>query len=220
MAAARARNLEVAIDKKRIVAPFRARIGITDLQPGAYLDAGTRIATLQGVDNDVYTDFALPQDSAATIRKGSTVTISSAAVPGEEAAVKIVAESESVDRSNRMVQFRAVAAGLGEAVRSGMFVDVVAVVSAPRPAVLVPLTAVRRSPYGEHFFRLVVEGGKLRARASKAFGPDLCRGRTSSFLDGLKPGDPIAAAGAFNLRDGLLVRTEIPPVASAAPSVN
>jgi hypothetical protein len=63
-----------------------------------------------------------------------------------------------------------------------MFVDVVAVVSAPRPAVLVPLTAVRRSPYGEHVFRLVVEGGKLR--------------------------------------DGLLVRTEIPPVASAAPSVN
>jgi hypothetical protein len=41
---------------------------------------------------------------------------------------------------------------------------------------------VRRSPYGEHVFRLVVEGGKLR--------------------------------------DGLLVRTEIPPVASAAPSVN
>jgi hypothetical protein len=31
------------------------------------------------------------------------VTISSAAVPGEEAAVKIVAETESVDRGNRMV---------------------------------------------------------------------------------------------------------------------
>ncbi|NJM35868.1 MAG: efflux RND transporter periplasmic adaptor subunit [Rhodomicrobium sp.] len=218
-ATARTRNLEVAIDKKRIAAPFDARIGITDLQPGAYLDAGTRIATLQGVDKDVYIDFALPQDSAATIRKGATVTISSAALPGGEAPVKIIAESESVDRTNRMVQFRAVAAGFGDALRPGMFVDVMAVVSAPQPAVLVPLTALRRSPYGEHVFLLAEEGGKLRAR-QRTVQTGIVQGDDVVIRDGLKPGDLIAAAGAFKLRDGLLVQAEIPPVANANLPVN
>lgn len=218
-ATARARNLEAAIDKKRIVAPFDARIGITDLQPGAYLDAGTRIATLQGVDKDAYVDFSLPQDSAATIRKGVSVKISSAALPGGETMAQIVAESEGIDRANRMVQFRAVVSGLGEAVRPGMFVDVTAVISAPQPAVFVPLTAVRRSPHGEHVFMLVEEDGKLRARQQTVKTGTVQQGNIV-IREGLKAGDVIAAAGSFKLRDGLLVQTEIPPVASAEVSAN
>jgi membrane fusion protein (multidrug efflux system) len=85
-------------------------------------------------------------------------------IPGGSARATIVAESESVDRTNRMVQFRAVAKGLGETVRPGMFVDVTAAIMAPQETVTVPLTAVRRSPHGEHVFILVEEEGKLRAR--------------------------------------------------------
>jgi len=213
-ATARAQSLKVAIDKKRIVAPFDARIGITDLQPGAYLDAGTRIATLQGIDKDIYVDFALPQDSAATIGKGTIVTISNEILPGGTTTAEIIAESESVDRINRMVQFRAVARGLGEAARPGMFVDVIAVTSAPKPAVLVPMTAVRRSAHGEHVFVLAEEDGKLRARQQTVeTGP--VQGEDIVILSGLKAGATIAAAGSFKLRDGLLVTTEIPPLASA-----
>ncbi len=39
-AEARARNLAVAIDKKRIAAPFACQVSITNLQAGAYLAAG------------------------------------------------------------------------------------------------------------------------------------------------------------------------------------
>ena len=46
----------------------------------------------------------------------------------------------------------------------GAFVDVVAVTAPPQPALLVPLTAVRRAPYGEHVFVLVEEDGQPRAR--------------------------------------------------------
>src|ERR671910_398998 len=64
-ATARVTSLEAGIAKKTLLAPFRARVGLTDLQPGAYLDESTRIAMLQGVDADAYVDFALPQDMAA-----------------------------------------------------------------------------------------------------------------------------------------------------------
>ncbi len=125
-ATARATNLEVVIEKKRITAPFKARIGITNLQPGAYLDVGTLIATLQGVDADAYVDFSIPQDNAAMIRAGTVVSLGSPVIPGSTASAKIVAEDASVDRANRTVRFRAVASGLGEAFRPGMFVDVTA----------------------------------------------------------------------------------------------
>lgn len=211
-ASARSKNLEVAIDKKRIAAPFRARIGITNLQPGAYLDVGTRIATLQGVDSDAFVDFSLPQDSALQLRTGSTVTIQSSAVPGAPAEAKIVAEDDSVDRANRTVRFRAVAEGLGEIVRPGIFVDVIATTDKSHTVVLVPLNAVRRSPYGQHVFVLAQEEGKLRARQRVVeTGPVI--GTDVAITKGLAVGEQLASSGSFKLRDGALVQEEVPTAA-------
>ncbi len=218
-ATARAQNLKVSIEKKRIVAPFRARIGITNLQPGAYLDAGTHIATLQGVDTEAYVDFSLPQDSAATIKPGATVTLSNPAIPSGEVTAKIVAESDSIDRANRTVRFRAIAEGLGDAVRPGMFVDVIAATSQPQAALFVPLAAVRRSPSGQHVFVLAEENGALRARQRPVrTGP--VKDGAIAILDGLAEGELIAASGSFKLRDGQLVATEAPPAVSTAVRTN
>lgn len=220
-ATARARSLEVAIEKKRIVAPFRARIGITDLQPGTYLDVGTLIGRLQGIDDDAYVDFSLPQDSAAAIHTDSSVTISGASIPGGSAQAKVVAVDDSIDASNRSVRFRAVASGLGQTLRPGTFLDVVAVISEPRDAVLVPLTAVRRSPDGQHVFVIVEEDGKTRARQRMV--------ETGAVQDdeividkGLAPGEIIASQGSFKLRDGLAVLTDAgaAPAPVPAPTVN
>lgn len=213
-AAARSKNLEVAIDKKRIAAPFRARIGITNLQPGAYLDIGTRIATLQGVDDDAYVDFSLPQDSALQLRSGSNVQIQSPAFPGGSAEAKIAAEDDSVDRANRTVRFRAVAPGLGQTVRPGIFVDVIATTDKSHIVVLVPLNAVRRSPYGQHVFVLAQEEGKLRARQRVVeTGPVI--GNDIAIAKGIAAGELIATSGSFKLRDGALVQEEAPAAASS-----
>lgn len=203
-ATARARGFEVTIDKKNILAPFRARVGITNLQPGAYLDAGTIIARLQGIDDDAFVDFSLPQDSAGTIRPGMEVTLSSAALPGGSASATIVAEDDSVDGANRTVRFRAVARGHGATLRPGTFIDVTAVISQPRSVILVPMTAVRRSPSGQHVFVLAERDGKLRAEMRPVqTGP--VQGDEIVVGSGLAPNDLIAAAGSFKLRDGLLV---------------
>jgi membrane fusion protein (multidrug efflux system) len=204
-ATARVRTLEAVSAKKTLMAPFRARVGLTNLQPGAYLDEGTRIAMLQGVDRDAFVDFSLPQDMAAAIRPGVSVSLSGPQIPGGRVAAEIVAEDASVDATNRAVRFRAIARGLGEKLRPGAFVDVVAVTAPPQPALLVPLTAVRRAPYGEHVFVLVDEDGQSRARQRVVqTGP--VQGTDVVITDGLAEGELIAGAGSFKLREGLLVQ--------------
>ena len=217
-ATARAKNLEVAIDKKRITAPFRARVGITDLQPGAYLDVGTLIGRLQGLADDAFVDFSLPQDNAASLTTGSTVTLTGGALPSGTAEATITAEDDSIDGTNRSVRFRATAKGLGSLLRPGTFLDVTVVTSKPRDTILVPLTAVRRSPNGQHVYLLVEENGKLRARERVVkTGP--IQGDEIAVEKGLAAGERIASSGSFKLRDGLLVHSDMPPT-TPTPKVN
>ncbi len=217
-ASARARSLAVAIEKKRIVAPFRARIGITNLQPGAYLESGTLIGRLQGIEDDVHVDFSLPQDEAAEIRTGTSVVLSGSAIPAGTTAV-VVAEDDSINSTNRAVRLRATAKGIGGLVRPGTFVDVIATTSKPRATVLIPLTALRRSPNGQHVFVLVEEAGKLRAR-QRTVTTGAIQGDDIAVDKGLVAGELIAASGSFKLREGLLVNTEVPRAANATTGVN
>jgi membrane fusion protein (multidrug efflux system) len=221
---ARALNLQVGIDKKTIKAPFRSRVGLNDMQPGAYLDAGTSIAMLQGVGEDAYVDFALPQDNAAALRPGTVVVLAAAQIPGGSTQAEIMAEDASVDDNNRTVRFRVLAKGLGETLRPGAFVDVVATIAAPQSTLFVPLTAVRRAPYGQLVFALVEEDGKLRARQRIVeTGP--VQGDDIAVVKGLSEGELIAGAGSFKLREGLLVQTgtpaeTAPPAAATEPATN
>lgn len=211
-ATARAQGLKVAIDKKRMAAPFKARVGITNLQPGTYLDAGTLIGKLQGVDDDAYVDFSLPQDDAAAIRVGTSVTLTSSALPKRSATAKIVAEDDSIDALSRTVRFRAVASGLGGSLRPGTFIDVNVATSKPQSTVMVPLTALRRSPNGQFVFVVVEEDGKQRARQRTVeTGP--VQNEDIAIEKGLAAGELIATSGSFKLRDGLLVTTGTPDTA-------
>lgn len=218
-AKARADNLAVIVDKKRITAPFRARVGITDWQPGAYLNAGTLIVTLQGVASEAYVDFSLPQDSAAIVRTGTDVTLSGPAVPGGAATASIIADDNSADGGSRAIRFRAIAKGFGEILRPGTFVDVTVKTSEPRKTVMVPLAAVRRSPNGQHVFVLVEEDGKLRARQRSVEAGAVQEGEIA-IEKGLQAGELVAASGSFKLRDGLLVETETAAAPGKSPAAD
>lgn len=215
-ATARVLGLQVGIEKMTIAAPFRARVGLTDLQPGAYLDVGSFIAMLQGVGQDAFVDFALPQDSAAALRRGVTVMLATPRMPGGAIAAEIIAEDASVDGANRNVRFRALAKGMGEALRPGTFVDVTATVAAPEATLLVPLTAVRRAPYGQLVFVLVAEDGKLRAR-QRIVRTGAVQGDDIAIREGLVEGELVAAAGSFKLREGLLVQVGAMPEPASGP---
>src|SRR2546426_400583 len=58
------------IARKTIRAPFRARVGLSDVHPGQYLNEGTELTTLQGVAAAVNVDFTAAQAVGAQRRPG------------------------------------------------------------------------------------------------------------------------------------------------------
>ncbi len=192
------------IARKTIRAPFRARVGIADVHPGQFLEAGALLTTLQGVDDEANVDFAVAQDVAASLRPGDQVDV----VVGEDEALvvpaQIVAVDARVDPTTRNAAVRArIDRGL-ERLAPGASVRVRVGVGSPVSAVVVPVTALRKGPGGDHVFVLAEVDGQTRAQLrSVTSGP--VTGDSAVILSGLEAGERVAASGSFKLREGVLV---------------
>lgn len=210
MANANQKRLEALIEQKRLRAPFRAKVGLVDLHLGQYLEPGTSITTLQGVDAAVHVDFAVPQEAAARLTVGQTVQIQKrsgeATVPA-----KVVAIDARVDEATRNAWVRAELGGEGLP-QPGASVRVLVPVAAPADVVVVPVSALRKSPGGDFLYVLEKDPqGALRAKQRRVHGgPSL--GDEVIVRDGVQVGELVAAEGSFKLREGALVH-----VASNAP---
>lgn len=198
-------RIEAVIARKTIRAPFRARVGIADVHPGQFLEAGALLTTLQGVDDEVNVDFTVPQDIAATLRPGGQVEV----VVGEDEALVVPAQIVAVDaRVDPVTRNAVVRAQIREALdrlAPGSSVRVRVGVGAELPAVTVPVTALRKGPGGDHVFVLAEVDGQTRAQMRRVeSGPVV--GDSVVILSGLEAGERIAASGSFKLRDGVLVQ--------------
>ncbi|HEU5209705.1 MAG TPA: efflux RND transporter periplasmic adaptor subunit [Longimicrobiales bacterium] len=198
-------RIEAVIARKTIRAPFRARVGIADVHPGQFLEAGALLTTLQGVDDEVNVDFTVPQDIAATLRPGGQVEV----VVGEDEALvvpaQIVAVDARVDPVTRNAVVRARIRDALDRLAPGSSVRVRVGVGAEVPAVTVPVTALRKGPGGDHVFVLADVDGQTRAQLRRVeSGPVV--GDSVVILSGLEAGERIAASGSFKLRDGVLVQ--------------
>lgn len=204
-ASAEAAAIRASIAKREIRAPFTARAGIHDLHPGQYLEEGTRITALQGIDARRYIDFGLPAQSAAELALGAGVRVKGAGLPPDGAEATIIARDSSAS-DTRLVQFRAAIRVASERVLPGSFAEVFVRTGAEVPTVFVPRTAVNQKPHASYVFVMVPKGkGQFRARQTVVrLGPTL--NDEVAIVSGLKGGERIVSDGAFKLRDGALVR--------------
>jgi membrane fusion protein (multidrug efflux system) len=192
------------IARKTIRAPFRARVGMSDVHLGQFLEAGTQLTTLQGVDGAIHVDFDVSQAVAAGMRRGEPVRVISGATAVEIPA-RVVAVDARVDPSTRNAIVRAELPALANLPAPGSSVRVLIPIGPTRDAVVVPVSALRKGPGGDHVFVIAAaKDGKSRAqlRLVKA-GPVL--GDEIVIVDGLAAGERVAASGSFKLRDAVLV---------------
>src|SRR5213592_688636 len=208
IAQAQIARTEAIIAKKTIRAPFRARVGITDVHPGQYLTEGTQLTTLQGVEGAAHVDFTVSQQVGAQLRLGQQIGV----LVGEATPIagRIVAVDSRVDPATRTTMVRATIAG-SSVPAPGSSVRVLVPAGAEIDAVVIPVSAVRRGPGGDHVFVIAPDSqGKLRAheRPVRA-GPMLAD--EIVILDGLKAGEQVAASGSFKLRESVLVAPAAPP---------
>lgn len=204
-ASAEAAAIRAAIAKREIRAPFTARAGIHNLHPGQYLEEGTQITTLQGIDPQRYIDFGLPAQSAPGLKLGDRVRVTGAGLPPDGAEARVIARDSSASDA-RLIQYRAALRVAPERLLPGSFAEVFVLSSGAKQTVFVPRTAVNQRPHASYAFVMVPEG-KEQFRVKQTvvkLGPTV--GDEVAVISGLKGGERIVSDGAFKLRDGALVR--------------
>lgn len=204
------------IERKTVKAPFRARVGLADLHEGQFLESGTLLTTLQGVDDAVDVDFSVSQRVAAGLSPGDEVEIVVGERPARTIAARVSAVDARIDPVTRNARVRARVQDPGGQLAPGASVTVRIGVGPARSVVVVPASGLRRGPAGDHVFVLSeADDGHLRAHLRPVeAGPVL--GREVVILSGLAPGERVAAAGSFKLMDGMLVSdAELPAPLSA-----
>jgi membrane fusion protein, multidrug efflux system len=236
-AKARVEQVKTRLDKHVIRAPFRARVGLRTVHEGQFLAQqmggdGTAIATLQEVADQIYIDFAIPQEQINRVRVGMKVAGvkdggGSLSDPPEPITLEVAAIDSAANNVTRNVRVRSIVDNRAGKLRPGMFIKIRVPVDEPRSFVVVPVTAIRRASYGDQVFVIknVEEPGPDGAmvpkmRAEQRFvrlGPTI--GSEIIVLEGLKEGEQIATSGSFKLREGALVMPAIAgtPAGPGAP---
>ena len=204
-AAAEVQRLQVIIDRKTLKAPFDAHVGLFQLHAGQYLDVGTEIVGLEGIDSYLKVDFAVPAHVADRISTGSQVKMRVDSVSQSWSAA-ITAMDASADRQTRLMMIRARIDSPPPTLIPGDSVLVTVPYGTPAPVAVVPAAAVRRGPSGDIVFVAVEDeqDGSLRAtaRVVKVGGSD---GSMTRVLAGLSQGEQIVADGSFKVFEGSLL---------------
>jgi membrane fusion protein (multidrug efflux system) len=200
------------IEKKTIRAPFRARVGLADVHPGQYVDAGSFLSTLQGLDETAHVDFTVTQDVAAGLCEGDRLEVTASEAAGPLWAT-VVALDARIDPSTRNATVRALV-DAAAAPPPGASVRVSVPVGAPRSVVTVPVSALRKGPAGDHVFVVAADDQEhLRAHLRRVESGAVL-GDEVVIEAGLAAGEQVAASGSFKLREGVLV-TVVPGVVEA-----
>jgi membrane fusion protein (multidrug efflux system) len=219
-ARARVAQVEARIAKLTIRAPFKARAGLRSVHEGQYLSPGSDVVVLHELTDNIYLDFAVPQDFIERVKVGTTVLATGPLLGPDPVPITVVAADATVNYDTRNLRVRAVVANPHGLLVPGMAVQVRVPVDEPRTVVSVPCTAVRRAAYGDSVFIVVPDDAGQGMRARQKF---VTLGQTVGdeviVLRGLSRGDLVAGAGSFKLRDGMKVMTGAPGDSGASPAV-
>ena len=221
-ASANADTFRATLNKKNIRAPFTGQLGIWQVSLGEQLAAGKGIVSLQAL-SPVFADFSLPQQDLGRISAGLAVRVTSDTFPGNFFDGEITAINPDLDAATRSVGIRAKLANADKLLRPGMFVRAEVVMPGEAKVLVIPSTSLLSAPFGDSVFVIEtkVEGGKTNSTVQQKFiKTGRAQGDFVSVISGLNPGDKIAAAGIFKLRNGMSVveNNEMTPKASKTPT--
>lgn len=212
------------VAKKTIRAPFSGRLGISQVNPGQYLNVGDAVTSLQTMD-PIYIDFYLPQQSIAQLKLDQAVVVQSDSFPGKSFSGKITTIQPNVDTNTRNIQVEATLGNNKFELAPGMFASVEVTVGTPERFLTLPQSAITFNPYGDIVF-IVKEGkdkdGKPEYTVNQRFITiGETRGDQIQILSGLKDGDVVVSSGQLKLQNGsrIIINNKMQPSNNPAPNL-
>lgn len=205
---ARVAQMRADLGDRVIRAPFGGVLGIRQVSPGALVQPGTAIATLDDTAR-VYVDFPVPEAMLATLAVGQKVSGTSTAYPGRRFEGEVSTIDARIDEATRSVVVRGDFANADRALRPGMLLQVT--LSRPeRQALVVPEIAVVQVGTDSFVYRVKPDSSVERVDV-KVGGR---REGIAEIVGGLNQGDRIVVDGTGKLRVGARIvdaRGDKPP---------
>jgi len=191
--------LTIAISKKKLLAPFTAKVGIHTLEVGQYLDSNSSVLELVGVNDFTWIDFYLPQ-FYTELALGETVQIKPInAASTESFAAEIIAVDPQLSKLSRNLKYRVQLPTSTLALKPHTLLSVTAPIAQEKSLIAVPDLAIKRDSFGSYVFVLTAqEDGAYRAKQVKIELGDRINDRVL-ILSGIEPGQLIAGKGSFKL---------------------
>lgn len=213
------------VEKLTIRAPFTGRLGISQVNPGQYLNAGDTVTTLQTL-NPIYVDFYLPQQTLGQIKLQQAVSVATDAFAKHLFAGKITTINPIVDTETRNVEVEATVSNPDYLLIPGMFTNVTVNTGVQQSYLTVPQTAITYNPFGDLVY-IVTEHGKNSDGspiliANQSFvTTGMTRGDQIAVLTGLKAGETIVSSGQLKLSNGshITVNNKVQPPDNPHPIV-
>ena len=217
-------EIQAAIQRKTIRAPFSGVLGIRQVNLGQYLAAGDPLVSLQSLD-PIYVNLGVPQQDVGQIRIGHRVRVTTTDVAGVDLVGRVTALDSIVNPETRNIQIQATLANPAGRLRPGMFVQTELSLGSSRTVIPVPASAISYAPFGDSVFvvgEIKGENGTtyrgVRQQFVKLGGT---RGDQIAILSGIKAGDEIVTSGVFKLRNGaaVVINNKVQPANTAAPKL-
>lgn len=214
------------VAKKVIKAPFDGKLGVSQVNPGQFLNGGDAVVTLQQLD-PIYVDFFLPQQELAKIQLGQNLNLKIDTYPTLTFSGKITTINPLVDPDTRNVQVEATISNPEDKLLPGMFGQVNLDIDKPEAFLTLPQTAISYNPYGDMVYIVNQsdkkdDKGKPILTAKQTFVKlGNTRGDQIAILSGIKEGDIVVTSGQLKLKNGspVTINNSVLPANNPHPTV-
>ena len=207
------------VAKKSIHAPFSGRLGVSNVNPGQFLNAGDTVVSLQALD-PIWVDFFIPQQRLAQIQVGQTATILSDIYPGQTFVGKITTINPAVDTNTRNDEVEVTVANPYYKLTPGTFATVEIQTGQAKRYLTLPQTAITFNSYGNVVYVIHSREGILIAQQAFVVTGET-RGDQIMILQGIKPGDMVVTSGQLKLKNDspVKINNSIVPTDTPTPVV-
>jgi len=189
-----------ALEDTVVRSPISGSVKEKHTARGAYLPVNTKIVTLVRI-NPLRLRADIPESSAAAVRTGQTMTLTTEAFPGRTFTGKVARIGASLNENTRALTVEAEVANPNNVLRPGMFAKSQLITQQNAPAVMVPLRAVASAAGLSKVY--VIENGHAVERIVKTGATD---GDLIEITQGIKDGETIATSNTDKLQQGSPVK--------------
>jgi len=189
---------EANIRDRTIRAPFRGVLGLRRVSPGALVEPGTVITTLDDT-TEIKLDFSVPAQALQAVQVGTPLVARSAVLGDRLFEGQIVAVETRINPRDRSILARARLLNPDGALQPGMLLQV-ELLASRREALLVPEEAL--IPLEEKQFVLVVDPHKDNLVERREVTVGARKPGIVEILAGLSQGEWVIVEGLTNVRPG------------------